>query len=164
MMTHPYPGLRPYGESETDIFHGQDEVLQALLERLQAQRFVALLGLSGSGKSSLLNAGLLANIRPRVIDGGGQPRWLIACMRPGNDPFGSLVKEMEKLFPLLAVRRELQADSHGLARLVRQAELDPRQRVLIVVDQFEELFRYRRAHSAGSDDNAAFLDFKSLPH
>ena len=157
-MSQPYPGLRPYLEAESDVFFGQDDSLQALLERLNSQHFVTLLGLSGCGKSSLLNAGLLANIRSRAIEDGGRQRWLIAVMKPGNDPLRRLEAELEKLFPALPIHAEIEADSSGLARLVSKAGLDPRQRVLIVVDQFEELFRYRRSEdSPEREDKAAYF-------
>ena len=157
-MTPPYPGLRPYLESESNIFFGQDGALQTLLGRLNSQHFVTLLGLSGCGKSSLLNAGLLANIRPRVIDGGELTRWLIVKMKPGNDPLGHLIAELEKLFPNLPVKTEIEADTSGLVRLLGEAKLDRRQRLLIVVDQFEELFRYRRSeNSVENEDKASYF-------
>jgi hypothetical protein len=157
-MKPPFPGLRPYLESESDIFFGQDSALQALIERLNSQHIVTLLGLSGCGKSSLLNAGLLANLRPRAVDGGQLHRWLIAEMKPGDNPLDRLEAALEQLFPSIPVREELGADTSGLERLVARAGLDPRQRVLIVVDQFEELFRYRRAESSVErEDRAAYF-------
>src|SRR5271169_4682151 len=106
-MKPPFPGLRPYLESESDIFFGQDSALQALLERLNSQHIVTLLGLSGCGKSSLLNAGLLANLRPRVVDGGQLHRWLIAEMKPGDNPLDRLEAALAQLFPSIPVREEL---------------------------------------------------------
>ncbi len=157
-MTQPYPGLRPYLETESEIFFGQDIALQALLERLNSQRFVTMLGLSGCGKSSLLNAGLLANIRSRLLDDGKLPRWLIVKMKPGRDPLESLERELEKCFPSLPVRGEIERDTAAVGRLASAAQLDPRQRVLIIVDQFEELFRYRlAATSMDVQDKAAYF-------
>src|SRR6516162_3572543 len=86
----PYPGLRPFREDESDFFFGQDGPLSDLRDRLYADHFVAILGLSGCGKSSLLKAGLLAEIRPKRIR-GPRSRWLIGYMKPGGDPLQNLV-------------------------------------------------------------------------
>ena len=59
----PYPGLRPFREQESHLFFGREEQAEELLSRLQHSRFLAVLGTSGSGKSSLVNAGLLPALR-----------------------------------------------------------------------------------------------------
>src|SRR5262252_7252432 len=87
----PYPGLRPFREEEACYFFGQDTPLADLRERLYKDQFVAILGLSGCGKSSLLKAGLLADFRSKRIR-GPRPRWLIGYMKPGGDPLQRLVE------------------------------------------------------------------------
>ena len=160
----PYPGLRPFRKNESRFFFGQDESLEGLRRRINEDRFVAVLGLSGCGKSSLLQAGLLADLETKQIK-GPKPRWLIGYMKPGADPLGGLLGLVEDLSRRIAAqngapadeptfdRADLVADNSGLARLGRNAGLSEierdgvvidGQRILLVVDQFEELFRYQR--------------------
>jgi energy-coupling factor transporter ATP-binding protein EcfA2 len=168
----PYPGLRPFREDEARYFFGQDVPLADLRDRLYQEHFVAILGLSGCGKSSLLKAGLLADIRPKQI-GGPRPRWLIGNLKPGADPLQGLVeavsdvntqirRQKERLSEDLStvpvdVKGALLADGYGLARYGHEAPLSDGQDILIVVDQFEELFRYQREATTHTDKDQAAL-------
>jgi WD40 repeat protein len=163
----PYPGLRPFREEEAYFFFGQDAQIADLRERLDSNRFVGILGVSGCGKSSLLYAGLLADVRPKKIE-GGRPRWFIGCMKPGGDPLGALVDTVNGLDRQFQESKSAPddrppfdpeaflADNSGLARFGSEAKLHEEQRILVVVDQFEELFRYQRdATTTVQKDRAA---------
>jgi hypothetical protein len=162
----PYPGLRPFREDESDFFFGQDGPLSDLRDRLYADHFVAILGLSGCGKSSLLTAGLLAGIRSKRIR-GNRPRWLLGYMKPGGDPLERLVETVSDVNSQLraqlkgAVRPDvaeaLLQDGYGLARYGHEAPLAHGQDILIVIDQFEELFRYQRAAATHREKDRAAL-------
>jgi hypothetical protein len=158
----PYPGLRPFREDEARYFFGQDIPLEDLRNRLYDQHFVAILGLSGCGKSSLLRAGLLADIRQKRVR-GPRPRWLIGYMRPGGDPLHALtdaVCEIESQIstePRVTAACPLLLDGYGLARFGHEAPLENEQRILIVVDQFEELFRYQRQSATHEAKDRAAL-------
>jgi WD domain, G-beta repeat len=166
----PYPGLRPFRKDETRFFFGQDEPQELLRQRLDQDRFVAILGLSGCGKSSLLQAGLLADLETKQVK-GPRPRWLIGYMKPGADPLGGLVGLLEDVNRRIEGEikfdaADLVADSHGLARFGRnarlyEAKIDGQpidgQRILVVVDQFEELFRYQRDALTHEDRSRASL-------
>src|SRR5262249_5847254 len=81
----PFPGLRPFESEEEPIFRGRRQHTDELLKRLAEHRFLAVVGTSGSGKSSLVRAGL----RPALDRGylvGATSRWRIAVMRPGMAP------------------------------------------------------------------------------
>lgn len=154
-VRNPFPGLRPFREGEADRFFGQEDSVEDVIYRLSHQRFLTVLGLSGSGKSSLINAGVLAQLRPALLS-GDQPRWRIARLNPGDDPLGNLAQSLDACFPSLSpVRAELARDTRALARLVDWAELDSRQKVLLVVDQFEELFRYQEGGEASRKEHAS---------
>jgi hypothetical protein len=87
--SHPYPGLRPFRQEETDIFFGREEHTDQLLERLANHRFLAVTGLSGSGKSSLVRAGLIPALNRGFVAKAGH-LWRVAQMRPGRTPFARL--------------------------------------------------------------------------
>ena len=83
MSEFPYPGLRPFGREEADIFFGRDDHIDNLLEKLGQTRFVAVFGPSGFGKSSLVRAGLYAALETGFLVSAG-PRWRIAEILRGD--------------------------------------------------------------------------------
>ena len=89
MSTSPYPGLRPFHRNEADIFFGRDEQVDQLLLRLSKSRFLALVGSSGCGKSSLVHTGLLNALEAGFLADVGL-HWRIATMQPGSHPMRNL--------------------------------------------------------------------------
>ena len=168
---NPFPGLRPFETDEYRLFFGREGQADALIHRLQRSRLLAVVGTSGSGKSSLVRAGLLPALRGGMMTGAGAG-WRIAIMRPGSDPFSNLAGALvEKdvipdagggLPPAEAkavVEATLRRGSLGLVDAVTHGRLAQHEKLLIVVDQFEELFRFRaaRATTSTGDDASAFV-------
>ena len=149
----PYPGLRPFRRDEADIFFGREEQVDELLNRLGDCRFLAVVGPSGCGKSSLVRAGMLAALEGGLLSTAG-PRWFLAEMRPGNQPFANLARALLDS-PLLSKSWTEHSDASsfltatlrrgplGLVELVRETGLPERTNLLVLVDQFEEIFRFR---------------------
>src|SRR3954470_4425044 len=152
----PFPGLRPFRVSDAEFFCGQEKQIEALYRRLGESRFVTVMGVSGCGKSSLVRAGLVP-----LLCGEGVParnRWSVVVTRPGSDPVGNLAQKIEKAFGQSGVDARLRGSELGIVDAVRRADLPPNRRVLIIVDQFEELFRYlRSSHRSDAQDEAAFF-------
>jgi hypothetical protein len=123
----PYPGMVPFSEADAARFYGREAEIQQMIERLHQHRLLFVIGPSGSGKSSLVFAGLL----PRLSSEQHFPAnfWRVHAMRPGAQPTKTLVD-------LLA------GDLSHQAELVAAALARPpaAQRLLLVIDQFEELF------------------------
>src|ERR1700761_5226245 len=94
-VENPYPVLRPCVPSDAGLFFGRKEQTYELLRRLEEHRFVAVLGLSGSGKSSLVRAGLIPALSRGYLAEGGV-NWRIAIMRPGADPLHQLTDALDK--------------------------------------------------------------------
>jgi WD40 repeat protein len=138
-----FPGLRPFRPDENILFFGREEQTDELLRRLKDTRFLAVVGLSGTGKSSLVHAGLIPALRRGHLP-GSTARWRVATMRPGVDPLDAIVHALNDALGEDASRRaRLRSGSLGLveaARIGREAE----ENLLLVVDQFEELFRFQR--------------------
>ena len=170
-ITNPFPGLRPFEADEYRLFFGREGQSDALISCLQRSRFLAVVGTSGSGKSSLVRAGLLPALRGGMMAGAGSG-WRIAIMRPGSDPIGNLALALAQEEVLLEaggglpqaeveaiIEASLRRGSLGLVEVARQARLAEPEKLLIVVDQFEELFRFRaaRGSESTSDDAAAFV-------
>lgn len=170
VIKNPFPGLRPFETDEYRLFFGREGQSDALLARLQRTRFLAVVGTSGSGKSSLIRAGLMPALRGGMMAGTGSG-WRIAVMRPGGDPIGNLAAELVKKDVLseagaglpeseaeAVIDATLRGGSLGIVDVARQGRLGEHEKLLIVVDQFEELFRFRAAQeNTNADEAAAFV-------
>ncbi|MEL0096974.1 MAG: hypothetical protein VW875_14095 [Planctomycetaceae bacterium] len=149
-LMNPFPGLRPFGEEEDYLFFGREEQTTDLLELLRTQRFLAVVGSSGSGKSSLVRAGMLPALYGGTMAGVGSD-WETVVLRPGGDPLINLAEAMvaaelydpEDPEAPLQIRATLSRSRQGLVQAVQFSEMSPASNLLIVVDQFEELFRFR---------------------
>jgi conflict system STAND superfamily ATPase/tetratricopeptide repeat protein len=166
-IKNPFPGLRPFETDEYRLFFGREGQSDELLARLQRARFLAVVGTSGSGKSSLIRAGLMPALRGGMMQGAGSG-WRIAVMRPGGDPVGNLAAQLVKKDVLseagaglpddeaeAVIEATLRSGSLGIVNVARQAHLAENEKLLVVVDQFEELFRFRGAHEGGRVDEAS---------
>src|SRR5580704_10333168 len=115
---HPgriYPGLRPFDVEDALLFFGREEQTDELLRRLDDTRFLAVVGLSGSGKSSLVRAGLLPALRRGHLAGAGS-HWLVSVMRPGSDPLCALARVLDETLGERDNRlRTLRSGGFGLA-------------------------------------------------
>src|SRR5262245_31995039 len=92
-MRVPYPGLRAFARSESDLFFGRDRCVDGMVDCLARNRFLAVLGSSGSGKSSLVRTGLLESLELGLHAAAGS-RWRFAEMHPGNTPLRNLATSL----------------------------------------------------------------------
>ena len=160
-LDNPFPGLRAFTENDADRFFGRQHQIDELTEKLTRQQFIAVSGNSGCGKSSLVRAGLLRDLQRQTTDPGATV-WRPVIMLPGDKPIASLSKALSAALDLRngdeartgLLYGQLKLGGLGLIEVVRQAKLAPRTRVLLVVDQFEELFRLKQADP---DEASAFV-------
>jgi tetratricopeptide (TPR) repeat protein/energy-coupling factor transporter ATP-binding protein EcfA2 len=166
---NPFPGLRPFEADEDYLFFGREKLIDDLLRRLRTARFLSVIGTSGSGKSSLIRAGLIP-----ALEGGSMVRagssWRVAKFRPGGDPIGNLADSLSQPTVLgtdaemagtqkVLTEATLRRGTRGLVNAARQANLPPHDNLLIVVDQFEEVFRFLRSRQQENsrDEAVAFV-------
>jgi WD40 repeat protein len=123
----PYPGMMPFSERDSHRFFGRDQEVQELVEQLRLHPFLAVVGPSGSGKSSLVFAGLVPALRKTGLFGTGE--WLVRSLRPGESPHVALD----------AALGSGAGDAAGAVTALLSGQPQAR-RLLLVVDQFEELF------------------------
>jgi WD40 repeat protein/serine/threonine protein kinase/DNA-binding XRE family transcriptional regulator len=143
-VINPFKGLHAFGEADAEDFFGRGELVARLLERLgqegTAGRFLAVVGPSGSGKSSVVRAGLVPALRCGALP--GSERWFIVELMPGAHPLEEielgLLRIARRETP--ALMEQLQRDERGLLRAARLALPEATGELVLVIDQFEELF------------------------
>src|SRR5262245_8298973 len=152
---NPFPGLRPFREDEEYLFFGRENQVDAMVDKLAATRFLAVVGTSGSGKSSLVNCGLRPALRGGLMARAGTA-WRMAQFRPGAEPMRAMARALAQDGVLFRnyqgggltldeiIDTTLRMSKLGLIDIYEQANLGAGVNLLVVVDQFEELFRYRR--------------------
>lgn len=153
-VTAPYPGLRSFERDESFLFFGREAQIDDVLERLKSHHFLAVVGSSGCGKSSLVRAGVLPALESGLMGELGST-WLIAEMKPGSAPMAGLAKgllqssiledrwknsEEGAAFLTAALRRS----DVSLFNLIQELHPAPFTNLLILVDQFEEIFRFQQ--------------------
>jgi WD40 repeat protein/energy-coupling factor transporter ATP-binding protein EcfA2 len=209
MVYHcPYPGLRPFQPDEAHIFFGREEQTDELLRRLKDGHFLAIVGSSGCGKSSLVRAGLIPALETGFMGSEG-PLWLCVQMRPGTRPMRELAEALleskalvqhaeqapqdaDRNLALGLLMAQLRRGPLGLVEALRlspraltpavdagtamltpmlndmaesgprdgrdstgETRSAPRRNLLVLVDQFEEIFRFRQESSV--DEAVAFV-------
>ena len=152
----PYMGLQEFNEDSAEYFYGREALVQKLLNRLNYQSSLAVVGASGSGKSSAVQAGVMAQLRQgKQIP--GSDRWWVGCFRPGNKPVQALAKLLtDSGSKESQAQQKLQIEGllyQGVEGFVRWLRTRTEPMVLLVIDQFEELFTL-----AGENECQEFID------
>jgi hypothetical protein len=165
----PFPGLRAFNRDESDLFFGRDGAVNEMVDKLAETRFLAVVGASGTGKSSLVRTGLLDGLELGLHPAGSD--WAFAIMTPGGQPLGNLAcalcqvtdpdgghvdRHDDPFGPAALLEGRLRRGPQGLVEWRAEVALDAEMNVLILVDQFEELFRF--ATYADREDAEAFVN------
>lgn len=168
---NPFPGLRPFKIEESHLFFGREGQSDEVLLKLSKSRFVAVIGPSGSGKSSFIYCGVLP-----ILYGGfltdASPNWEVVVTRPGAGPIDNLSESLlkatreyqeadgeDKKIKRTIVSTLLRSSSLGLVEAIQQSRRSADVNYLILVDQFEELFRFKDSTDPNSvDETLAFVN------
>jgi formylglycine-generating enzyme required for sulfatase activity len=158
---HPYPGLRPFEENEWAIFFGREEMINEVIARLAESRLVLIHGVSGSGKSSLVRAGVLPKLALQYRRHDAP--WLTCAMRPSGGPLWNLAAEFAglegragDLERIDAIASRFSARSATLVSVAASLACVKGKSICLLVDQFEELFRYEK--DVSRDEAELFVD------
>ncbi len=168
---NPFPGLRPFKIDESHLFFGREGQSDEVLLKLSKHRFVGVIGPSGSGKSSFIYCGVLP-----ILYGGfltdASPNWEVIVTRPGAGPVDNLAESLlktsteynaadadDKKIKRTIVSTLLRSSSLGLVEAIQQSRRSADINYLVLVDQFEELFRFKDSTDPGSvDETLAFVN------
>ncbi|NWF69616.1 MAG: protein kinase [Chloroflexi bacterium] len=157
-VSNPYKGLRPFEEADADDFNGREMLIERLIARLSEDdplaNFLAVVGPSGSGKSSVVLAGLLPALRKGAV--AGAETWFVAEMTPGAQPLKNLEEALLRVAmnPPVGLYERLSNDANGLTWGAQQVLAGTQDDLLLIVDQFEEVF----TATADESERAQFLD------
>ncbi|MFL5728866.1 MAG: eIF2A-related protein [Cytophagaceae bacterium] len=170
ILYNPFPGLRPFGIEESHLFFGREGQSDEVLMKLARNRFIAVLGASGSGKSSLMYCGVIPILYGGFMAQAGS-NWKIIVTRPGSGPIDNLAEsllvkdrnythadEEGKKIRRTITSTVLRSSSLGLIEAVQQLKKDKNENVLLLVDQFEELFRYKKNEEGSTNESLAFVN------
>ncbi len=153
---NPYKGLRPFEEADEGTFFGRDAIVYRLLKDFENSRFLALIGPSGSGKSSLVRAGMIPALRRGEVVGSRE--WFYSTMIPSDDPFRELTESLLRvaIYAPDDWGTMLRQSSMGLHKLLETILPDDGSELLLFIDQFEEVF------TLGDDEDARDLFLSNL--
>jgi len=148
---NPFPGLRPFLQEESRFFFGRENETREIIRKLYENRFIAVIGSSGSGKSSLVNSGVI----PGLLNYKNAEAWKVISLRPGSNPLKNLSDAFAR--SILNNNNDFgESDDMEISHLrdnpnwissLKNIIAGSGEKVLIVVDQFEELF------TRNSEDN-----------
>lgn len=147
----PYKGLQYFDEHDADHFFGRERLTAKIVSRLHQTRFLTIIGASGSGKSSLIRAGVIPALRrgQRLADGSLPPtnsgQWDIRTLTPTAHPLealaATLARHEESVTAMTALQQDLAAEPRALALAAqRLLARNGKRQLLLFIDQFEELF------------------------
>lgn len=158
--TNPFPGLRPFTVDECHLYFGREGQVDDILLKLSRNRFVCVMGYSGSGKSSLMSCGLVPVLYGGFVTHSG-PHWHVIITRPGTSPFENLaeavvdylilhnrIQEEDRQVHRAIINSVLRSGSHGLVEISKYLQQHKLENVFFMIDQFEELFRYHETEQA----------------
>jgi hypothetical protein len=157
---NPFPGIRSYEIHEDELFFGRELQVRELIEKLSQTRFLAIVGSSGCGKSSLIKAGVI----PALVKNKTalfSTNWKVSVFRPADDPIGNLARALvtgnAKSDDIAA---ELRSGKDGLVKVLQASDNPATQSRLLIIDQFEELFRFRKSRTSFHTilETTAFID------
>src|SRR5688572_26982726 len=152
---NPFPGLRPFSIDDTHLFFGREHQIDDILLKISKNRFITIMGYSGSGKSSLLFCGIIPILYGGFVTQSG-PQWNVITTRPGTSPISNLTESVID-FMLRTNRLEtegvemqraiinsvLRSGSDGLIKVSQYLQKDRSENAFFLIDQFEEIFGYR---------------------
>lgn len=171
-LINPFPGLRPFKVEESHLFFGREGQSEEILNKLSDEKFVAVIGASGSGKSSLIYCGLVPALFGGFV-GDSNSEWKIIATRPGNSPIDNLASAIvtnthkqdtseDNIIKQKINSSVLRSSSNGLLEALDQGYNLEKQNILVIIDQFEELFRYKTSKTDESTYNESEAFVKLL--
>jgi len=161
VTSNPFPGLRPFRREESHLFFGRENQVSEVLRKLKANKFVGIVGNSGIGKSSFVNCGIFPKLQNYTNE--TNDKWNLVSFRPGGGPLMQMATALNDARKVVG----LESDSKDLLLIKspkEMSELAKRyfsatgRKLLIYIDQFEEIFRFHDENENGGEEIEAFIN------
>jgi energy-coupling factor transporter ATP-binding protein EcfA2 len=163
---NPFVGLKPYTKETSNFYFGREQEVENLLGVLQKNKLVTLSGASGTGKTSLINAGLIPRLKKGFVGQAGKD-WSITSFRPGIEPLLNLSHALTASTVLKVDLKSNTTDrkyyseiisnfgSLGIVEVYKRSEIFGKKNLLIIIDQLEDLYKYNKYfnHTSTEEDN-----------
>jgi WD40 repeat protein/energy-coupling factor transporter ATP-binding protein EcfA2 len=161
---NPFPGLRPFSFDESYLYFGREGHVNEILLKISQNRFVTVMGYSGSGKSSLMFCGFVPALHGGFMTETG-PNWSVVISRPGKSPIKNLATSVVELMVKNGkVKREetelfqsvissiLRSGTNGLVEVAKYIQTENKENIFFLIDQFEEIFRLKETQNSGYNE------------
>ena len=173
---NPFPGIRSYDIKEHGVFFGRDTQTKELISKLTNTHFLAIIGSSGCGKSSLIKAGMIpALLEGKYGDNSDDEIWSLSMFKPGDDPIGNMAASLFEtcneegikdpdISSIEKIENLLRSGTDSLSLFFDKLNSKSTKNRLVFIDQFEELFRLKKTKTSfrtiteSSDFIELFLD------
>ncbi len=170
-FNNPFPGLRPFSMEESHLFFGREGQSDEVLRKISENKFIAVIGSSGSGKSSFIYCGVIPILYGGFLTNIGT-NWDVIVTRPGGGPIDNLAESIikkdagynslsaeEKTLHKTITSTLLRSSSLGITEAVSKYSETENTNILLIVDQFEELFRFKKnEENEGSSESLAYVN------
>ncbi len=162
VMDNPFPGLRPFRMEESHLFFGRKNQVREVLEKLNRNNFVGIVGKSGIGKSSFVNCGILPGLKSETNLTGRA--WKIISFRPGGHPMMRMEEVFSEAltndpdFTEVDYKDKAYSFPDDLVDLAKDYQAKSGRNLLIYIDQFEEIFRFYEENNEEDTDIVAFIE------
>ena len=166
----PFLGIKPYSENESDLFYGREEEVENLLLILQKNKLLTISGDAGSGKTSLIKAGLIPRLKAGFIGQSGKD-WSVAYFRPGINPLSNFAHSLAQNDVMSIETKPKTTDyeyyldkieqsgATGIIDVYKRSEIYNKRNLLIVIDQIEDMFKFPKYFDASvSEDDNVLMD------
>jgi WD40 repeat protein/energy-coupling factor transporter ATP-binding protein EcfA2 len=161
---NPFVGLKSFEDCDSHLFFGRDDQIKNVITNLKNTGFTTIIGSSGSGKSSLIKSGIIPSIERGALKGEGNG-WKVGLLNPGSDPIanlsaclssGEFINNNSK-----NVLNILRTSNHGISAVFKDSSDEDPQNVLLIIDQFEEIFSFannENGHPSRKKDSSLFIN------
>jgi len=158
---NPFPGLRPFRREESHLFFGRENQVSEVLRKLKANKFVGIVGNSGIGKSSFVNCGILPKLQKDNNE--TKDKWDVVSFRPGGGPLFKMSKALSEEIKIAGLAKKddetkIIESPDEMSMLAKSYFSATGRKLLVYVDQFEEIFRFHEEHEHGGAEIEVFID------